>query len=201
MSVTAILSFDVYPGAPNPDAIRHAIRQRVNQHATAGRWLLSHLLQLEFPGAGVYDAFAKSLLHFHDEGAGVHFDFVSVGWVDGTRDVLIAQRPKPGRGAEDADAREKREKAAEFEALVRAPDIELSLVFNYLEVGLGFRSMVHAGAATATVIHIGAGTAAAGPLNPPPGGGARRGAFDGPDERGGRKSKRNRRKRGGRTPG
>jgi hypothetical protein len=197
MSVTAILSFDVYSDAPNPDAIRHGIRQRVNQHATAGRWLLSHLLHLEFPVAGAYDAFAKSLQQFHDEGAGVHFDFVSVGWIDGTRDVLVAQRPKPSRGARDAQMRER---ATEFEALVRATDTELSLVFNYLEVGLGFRSMVHAGAATATVIHIGAGTAAVGALDPPPGDGARRGAFDVPGEGGGRGSKRTRRKRGGKTP-
>ena len=99
MSVSAVLSYDVDPSAPDPTQIREGVRGIADTHATAGKWLLSHLLLLQFPNAGTFNAFGIALGTYHDQpGVSPYLDFVAIGWIDGTSDVFHVSRTRPPAG-------------------------------------------------------------------------------------------------------
>lgn len=142
MSVVAVLSFDIQPGALTSQAISTTVNGLVAKHALRAQWLLRHLLEVRFFDATAFDAFGVALHRFHDRpNVRDVFDFVCVGWVENSPDVFVVSRPQAVAGA-----------SAPYSSLLSmasAPDGQLQREFNLKGVARGFRDLAATAAAGA----------------------------------------------------
>jgi hypothetical protein len=94
MALRGVFSFDIYPNAPEPEALARKLREAVGARKL---WrILSRLWAVAFQDEGDFRQFALALRSIHDEqGAGDVFDYFALLWHVGSADVLVAERSRP----------------------------------------------------------------------------------------------------------